>query len=189
MATGTRPSDEHYWRQPWSSTLFAGDLFEAIPVGTQPTVAVEAENEEGAHKHYVGGIEFAYGLLISPTCDMTDQATGGSAHPYREGRIGVVDLASQLGHSPTMTLNTYGHVIAELREAPRTSATESIEAHADPRTTPRGTGPSLGESKTALARQAAERIRTADPFITSEVLYQLSYGGGAVLRFERVAPR
>jgi hypothetical protein len=24
---------------------------------------------------------------------------------------------------------------------------------------------------------AAERIRTADPFITSEVLYQLSYGG------------
>ncbi len=27
--------------------------------------------------------------------------------------------------------------------------------------------------------QAAERIRTADPFITSEVLYQLSYGGGA----------
>ena len=25
--------------------------------------------------------------------------------------------------------------------------------------------------------QAAERIRTADPFITSEVLYQLSYGG------------
>jgi integrase len=44
-----------------------------------------------------------------------------------EGRIGVVDLASQLGHSPTMTLNTYGHVIAELREAPRTSATETIE--------------------------------------------------------------
>ena len=34
----------------------------------------------------------------------------------------------------------------------------------------------------ALARcrgfaRAAERIRTADPFITSEVLYQLSYGG------------
>jgi hypothetical protein len=27
------------------------------------------------------------------------------------------------------------------------------------------------------ARRAAERIRTADPFITSEVLYQLSYGG------------
>ncbi|MGZ5474583.1 MAG: hypothetical protein ACXWG4_11545 [Thermoanaerobaculia bacterium] len=83
MATGTRPSDEHYWRQPWSSMLFAGDLFEAIPFGTQPTIAVEADDEDGAHRHYVGAIEFAYGLLISPTCDMTDQTTGGSAHPYR----------------------------------------------------------------------------------------------------------
>ena len=43
-----------------------------------------------------------------------------------EGRTGVVDLASQLGHSSTMTLNTYGQVIAELRDAPRTSATEAI---------------------------------------------------------------
>jgi site-specific recombinase XerD len=32
-----------------------------------------------------------------------------------EGRIGIVALASQLGHNRTMTLNTYGHVIAELR--------------------------------------------------------------------------
>jgi hypothetical protein len=63
--------------------LFAGDLFEAIPFSSQPTVAVEAEDEEGARKHYVGAIEFAYGLLVSPTCDMTDQVTGASAHPYR----------------------------------------------------------------------------------------------------------
>jgi hypothetical protein len=27
--------------------------------------------------------------------------------------------------------------------------------------------------------KAGERTRTADPFITSEVLYQLSYAGGA----------
>jgi hypothetical protein len=45
-----------------------------------------------------------------------------------EGRVGIVDLASQLGHSPTMTLNTYGHVIAELREAPKRSAAERINA-------------------------------------------------------------
>ena len=83
MASGKRPPDEYYWRRPWSSMLFAGDLFEAIPFGTQPTVAVEADDEAGAHKHYVGAIEFAYGLLVSPTCDMTDQATGTSAHPYR----------------------------------------------------------------------------------------------------------
>ena len=56
MASGKRPPDEYYWRRPWSSMLFAGDLFEAIPFGTQPTVAVEADDEEGAHKHYVGAI-------------------------------------------------------------------------------------------------------------------------------------
>ena len=39
---------------------------------------------------------------------------------------------------------------------------------------------------TASAVRASERTRTADPFITSEVLYQLSYGGGAT---ERVPTR
>jgi hypothetical protein len=73
--------------------LFAGDLFEAIPFGAQPTVAVEADDEEGAHKHFVGAIEFAYGLLISPTCDMTDHATGSAAHPFRV-LVPVVSLAA-----------------------------------------------------------------------------------------------
>ena len=35
--------------------------------------------------------------------------------------------------------------------------------------------------------QAGERTRTADPFITSEVLYQLSYAGAAG-KFRRLAP-
>jgi integrase len=43
-----------------------------------------------------------------------------------EGRLSVVEIAQQLGHSPTMTLNTYGHVIAELAEAERVSAEELI---------------------------------------------------------------
>jgi hypothetical protein len=63
--------------------LFAGDLFEAIPFSTQPTVVVEADDEEGEHKHYVGEINWAYGLLITPTCDMADQGAGGVAHPFR----------------------------------------------------------------------------------------------------------
>ena len=36
---------------------------------------------------------------------------------------------------------------------------------------------STEEGQMAKKTRAAERIRTADPFITSEVLYQLSYGG------------
>lgn len=31
-----RPYDEEYWTAPWSTALFAGDLFEAIPFGDQP---------------------------------------------------------------------------------------------------------------------------------------------------------
>jgi integrase len=44
-----------------------------------------------------------------------------------ESKVSIVDLSGQLGHSPTMTLNTYGHVIAELREARRVSAIEQIQ--------------------------------------------------------------
>jgi hypothetical protein len=44
-----------------------------------------------------------------------------------EGKLSIVELASQLGHSPTITLNTYGHVMRELGEAPRVSAAEQIQ--------------------------------------------------------------
>jgi integrase len=36
----------------------------------------------------------------------------------REQRQSVVDLADQLGHAPTMTLDTYSHVMREHRGAP-----------------------------------------------------------------------
>jgi hypothetical protein len=50
--------------------------------------------------------------------------------------------------------------------------------------TPRGnptsnlTKPPASVGPNRPAGRATTRIRTADPFITSEVLYQLSYGGG-----------
>jgi hypothetical protein len=61
--------------------LFAGDLFDAIPFSTQPTVVVEGDDDDGERKHYVGEIDWAYGLLVTPTCDMADQRTGEPAHP------------------------------------------------------------------------------------------------------------
>ena len=39
-----------------------------------------------------------------------------------EGRQSVVDIAAQMGHDATMTLSTYAHVVAELRDAPRLGA-------------------------------------------------------------------
>lgn len=47
-----------------------------------------------------------------------------------EGRS-PIDVARQAGHSPTMTLDTYGHVIDELESAKRVSAEEAIRRARD----------------------------------------------------------
>ncbi len=44
----------------------------------------------------------------------------------REGEMSIVELAEQLGHSPTETLKTYGHVFAEYRRQPRVPAIQLI---------------------------------------------------------------
>lgn len=64
--------------------LFSGDVFEAIPFGTQPTMILTDDEAEPA-KHYQGEIAFGHGLLISPTCDMYDQLAEERrpAHPFR----------------------------------------------------------------------------------------------------------
>jgi hypothetical protein len=76
-----RPPDDQYWIPNWSSVLFAGDLFAAIPFGEQPFEAVVDPSGHG--KHFVGPVAYGYGLLISPTCDMVDQKTLEISHPYR----------------------------------------------------------------------------------------------------------
>jgi hypothetical protein len=76
-----RPADEEYWVPSWSRVLFAGDLFAAIPFLDQPSETLVDEDRQG--KHFLGPIAFAYGLLISPTCDMVDQKTLDVSHPYR----------------------------------------------------------------------------------------------------------
>lgn len=79
-----RPLDTEYWQHPWARTLFAGDLFEAIPFGEQPTVLYSDEHESLPGKHFIGEIVFGYGLLITPTCDMAEQhGSRMNAHPYR----------------------------------------------------------------------------------------------------------
>ncbi len=43
-------------------------------------------------------------------------------------RRSVIDVARQLGHSATLTLTTYGHVIDELADQPMVSAEDAIRA-------------------------------------------------------------
>src|SRR4051794_38607972 len=43
-----------------------------------------------------------------------------------EGRLSVVEIAAQLGHNPTVCLDTYAHVMAEERDGEHASAEEQI---------------------------------------------------------------
>lgn len=66
-------------------------------------------------------------------------ACGLSRRPYdlrhsfvslliQEGRLSIVEIAEQLGHSASMTLDTYSHVIAEFRGAGSVDPDEAIQA-------------------------------------------------------------
>ena len=97
-----RPSDDQYWVPYWSSILFAGDLFAAIPFLDQPTVTLV--DEEGSGKHFVGEVQYGYGLLVTPTCDMIDQRSGELSHPYRV-LVPVLPLALVAEHAPGQRQN------------------------------------------------------------------------------------
>lgn len=78
-----RPEDDAYWTAPWSSILFAGDLFQAIPFTTPPT-EIYVQDEQEPAQHFIGEVAWSYGLLISPTCDMYESvAPERIAHPFR----------------------------------------------------------------------------------------------------------
>lgn len=67
----------------------------------------------------------------------------------REG-VSIPELADELGHSPQMTLNTYSHVIRELRGTPAASAEEVVltARSTDPTTLePDSRGPSVDHAK------------------------------------------
>ena len=86
-----------------------------------------------------------------------------------------------MGNSPEVTLSTYAPVFDEMGPD-HIDAEKSIRAARAARSgrgedaEPRGPTSADG-SDLAPTAEADARIRTADPFITSEVLYQLSYVG------------
>ena len=95
-----------------------------------------------------------------------------------EGRLSVVEIAAQLGHNPTVCLDTYAHVMAEQRGGERMSAEEQIRSAREALRGPnvaQDFGPEVLEIEEAADfQQALYRTRTDDPFLTMEVLYQLS---------------
>jgi integrase len=104
-----------------------------------------------------------------------------------EGRT-LNEVAEHLGHAdPGFTARTYTHVMRDASRRRRITISEAIRtgraaAARRPLVDPSAddSTPRAGRSrkKDLQIERADARTRTADPFITSEVLYQLSYVGG-----------
>jgi hypothetical protein len=73
-------------------------------------------------------------------------------------------------------LNDYDHEDTEMPDTP-TVGTNTDEESTMNEVAPGAGRTTEGDELPALTAEASERTRTVDPFITSEVLYQLSYGG------------
>ena len=89
----------------------------------------------------------------------------------------VVEAARQAGHAPTMTLDTYAHVMADLDGAERIPAEAAIRAARAAEVSESVRPTRLlrrGNRNPQCFREALFRTRTGDPFLTMEVLYQLS---------------
>jgi hypothetical protein len=106
-----------------------------------------------------------------------------------EGRT-LNEVAEHLGHAdPGFTARTYAHVMRDGARRRRISITEAIRtgraAAASHRSLvdPSGADPAIrparSSKKSLQIGRADGETRTPDPFITSEVLYQLSYVGAA----------
>ncbi len=99
------------------------------------------------------------------------------------------EVAEHLGHAdPGFTARTYAHVMRDASHRRRVPITEAIRraraaASRRPLVDPSGSETadrtSRSREKSLEIEKADARTRTGDPFITSEVLYQLSYVGGA----------
>jgi integrase len=96
----------------------------------------------------------------------------------------LAEVAWQLGDAVATVASTYTHTFAEAEAVPREPAADAIEAARQAvgvRQLYVGLkAASDGEAGDPASEDEADaRTRTGDPFITSEVLYQLSYVGGA----------
>ncbi len=103
-----------------------------------------------------------------------------------EGRT-LNEVAEHLGHAdPGFTARTYAHVMRDAPRRRRVPISEAIRkaraaALRRPLVDPSGSEPAIQlnrrRKKSLQTERADARTRTGDPFITSEVLYQLSYVG------------
>ena len=108
-----------------------------------------------------------------------------------EGRT-LNEVAEHLGHAdPGFTARTYAHVMRDAPKRRRVPLAQAIRTArrrplVDPPTALAATRQSRSAKKSLQIEQADGETRTPDPFLTSEVLYQLSYVGRVLPRTARL---
>jgi len=122
----------------------------------------------------------AAGVVVGRPYDLRHSFASLLIH---EGRS-LADVAVQVGDAVATVAGTYTHAFIEAEGLPREPAADVIDAAREALGVRQlyvelGLGQSDEAGKTASELEADARIRTGDPFITSEVLYQLSYVGEA----------
>ena len=173
-------------RQPELFKPVANELVDLYLAAGQPSPfeLVFGDSEGGYHRRqnwrqrvWIPALESA-GVAYFRTYDL--RHTCATLLLY-EGRT-VNEVAEHLGHAdPGFTARTYAHVMSDASKHRRVPISRAITTARRPQVDPStaGTGIATAEpsGKPLQIERADARIRTADPFITSEVLYQLSYVG------------
>jgi hypothetical protein len=122
----------------------------------------------------------AAGVVIGRPYDLRHSFVSLLIH---EGRS-LADVAVQAGDAVATIASTYTHAFVEAEGLPREPAASVIDAARDALGVRQlyvglGLDANGNAAETPSELEADARTRTGDPFITSEVLYQLSYVGTA----------
>ena len=107
----TTKHDWANWRaRTWQPAAAAAGIGELVD--ERRYVTVDGQRRRRTHRKYMGASPY-------------DLRHSFASLLLAEGRS-VHYVARQLGHAPSMTLDTYGHVVDEFDEAPRVDAEEEI---------------------------------------------------------------
>jgi hypothetical protein len=85
MPRPERPSDADYYERARIELLSQGDLFRDVPLAYPlPADELVVDEESGGSRRFLSGpLEFGSAMLITPSCSLGAQGSGGYAHPVR----------------------------------------------------------------------------------------------------------
>jgi hypothetical protein len=93
-----RPPDADYYERDRVELFSQGDLFRDVPLAYPlPADELVVDEESGGNRRFLSGpLEFGPAMLITPSCSLGAQGSGGYAHPVRT-LVPVLPLTELVG--------------------------------------------------------------------------------------------